>query len=48
MMGDKVGLSPLETLAADVCGAALFGLPDFAGPCRGLLLIEDLVNAAEG
>lgn len=47
MMGDKVGLSPLETLAAMYVGLQLFGLAGFLLGPIGLLLIEDLVNAAE-
>lgn len=46
MMGDKVGLSPLETLAAMYVGLQLFGLIGFLLGPIGLLLIEDFVNAA--
>ena len=48
MMGDKVGLSPLETLAAMYVGLQLFGIAGFLLGPIGLLLIEDLVNAVEG
>lgn len=44
MMGDRVGLSPLETLIAIYVGLQLFGLFGvFLGPI-GLLLIMDLVE----
>lgn len=44
MMGDKVGLSPLETLAAIYVGLKLFGLVGvILGPI-GLLIIEDMVQ----
>ena len=44
MMGDQVGLSPLETLISIYVGLQLFGvLGLFLGPV-GLLLIEDLVE----
>lgn len=48
MMGDKVGLSPLETLISMYVGLQLFGLLGFLLGPIGLLLIEDLVSAAEG
>lgn len=47
MMGNRVGLSSLETLMAMYAGLQLFGLWGFfLGPV-GLLLIEDLVHLAE-
>lgn len=47
MMGDRVGLSPLETLMAMYVGLKLFGLVGFLLGPMGLLLIEDLIKAAE-
>lgn len=45
LMGEQVGLSPLETLISLYVGMELFGvLGLFLGPA-GLLLIEDLVKA---
>ena len=47
MMGKKMGLSPLETLASMYAGLKLFGaLGVILGPV-GLLLIEDLVEEYE-
>ena len=44
LMGGKMGLSPLETLAAIYAGMKLFGiLGVFLGPI-GLLIIEDLAE----
>ncbi len=44
LMGDRVGLSALETLMAIYVGLKLFGIPGlFLGPI-GLILIEDLVK----
>ena len=46
MMGSQVGLSPLENLMAMYVGLELFGIAGlFLGPL-GLLLIEDLTEAA--
>lgn len=47
MMGDRVGLSPLETLIAMYVGLQLFGIPGFLLGPVGLLLIEDLVQLLE-
>lgn len=47
MMGDRVGLSPLETLIAMYVGLKLFGLFGLLLGPIGLLLVEDLVQAAE-
>lgn len=47
MMGDKVGLSPLETLISMYVGLQLFGLLGFLLGPIGLLLIEDAVEAAD-
>lgn len=47
MMGDKVGLSPLETLIAMYVGLQLFGILGFLLGPVGLLLIEDIVKAIE-
>lgn len=48
MMGDKVGLSPLETLISMYVGLQLFGVAGFILGPIGLLLIEDFVQAAHG
>lgn len=48
MMGDKVGLSPLETLIAMYVGLKLFGIAGFLLGPVGILLICDLVKALEG
>lgn len=45
MMGDKVGLSPLETLISMYVGLKLFGIPGFLLGPVGVLLICDLVEA---
>ena len=47
MMGDKVGLSPLETLISMYVGLQLFGLLGFILGPIGLLLIEDIVKSVE-
>lgn len=47
MMGDKVGLSPLETLISMYVGLQLFGILGFVLGPVGLVLIEDIVGAAE-
>lgn len=47
MMGDRVGLSPLENLIAMYVGLQLFGIPGFLLGPIGLLLIEDFVQALE-
>lgn len=47
LMGDKVGLSPLETLVAMYVGLQLFGLLGFVLGPIGLLIIEDLVEEYE-
>lgn len=47
MMGDRVGLSPLETLISMYVGLQLFGIPGFLLGPVGLLLIEDLVQMLE-
>lgn len=47
LMGDKVGLSPLETLVAMYVGLQLFGLLGFILGPIGLLIIEDLVEEYE-
>lgn len=44
MMGDRVGLSPLETLISMYVGLQLFGIAGFLLGPVGLLLIEDLVQ----
>ncbi|HIX16313.1 MAG TPA: AI-2E family transporter [Candidatus Hungatella pullicola] len=44
VMGDKVGLTPLETLAAMYAGLKLFGFWGFILGPLGLLIIEDLVE----
>lgn len=46
MMGDKVGLSPLETLISMYVGLQLFGLLGLLLGPLGLLIIEDGVKAA--
>lgn len=46
MMGDKVGLSPLETLISMYVGLQLFGVEGFILGPIGLLLIEDFVQSA--
>ncbi len=45
LVGDKVGLSPLETLIAIYVGLQLFGIVGFLLGPVGLLLIRDLVEA---
>lgn len=47
MMGDKVGLSPLETLIAMYVGLKLFGIPGFLLGPIGILLICDLLETLE-
>lgn len=47
MMGDKVGLSPLETLISMYVGLQLFGLLGFILGPVGLLLIKDIVSSIE-
>lgn len=47
MMGDRVGLSPLETLISMYVGLQLFGIAGFLLGPIGLLLIEDLVQLLE-
>ena len=47
MMGDKVGLSPLETLISMYVGLQLFGLLGFLLGPIGLLLIEDIVQSID-
>lgn len=47
MMGDQVGLSPLETLITMYVGLQLFGLPGFLLGPVGILLIRDLMEAAD-
>ena len=43
-MGDRIGLTPAETLVSMYVGMKLFGLPGvLLGPI-GLLMIEDLVE----
>ena len=44
MMGNKVGLSALETLVSMYVGLKLFGVLGFILGPVGLLLIEDFVN----
>ena len=46
-MGNEIGLTPLESLAAIYVGWRLFGLTGFILGPVGLILIEDLVEAAE-
>lgn len=48
MMGDRVGLSPLETLISMYVGLQLFGIAGFLLGPIGLLLIEDLVQLFDG
>ncbi len=45
LMGDRVGLSALETLASMYVGIELFGIAGFLLGPVGLLLIEDLLEA---
>ena len=45
LMGEQVGLSPLENLIAMYVGLKLFGIAGFLLGPVGLLLIEDLVEA---
>lgn len=45
LMGDRVGLSALETLASMYIGIELFGIAGFLLGPVGLLLIEDLLEA---
>lgn len=47
MMGDKVGLSPLETLISMYVGLQLLGLLGFLLGPIGLLLIKDMVSCVE-
>lgn len=47
MMGDKVGLTPIETLMSMYIGLQLFGLLGFLLGPIGLLLIEDIVESIE-
>ncbi len=47
IMGNEIGLTPLESLAAIYVGWQLFGFFGFILGPVGLILIEDLVNAAE-
>ena len=47
IMGNEIGLTPLESLAAIYVGWRLFGLTGFILGPVGLILIEDLVEAAE-
>ena len=47
MMGDKIGLSPLETFIAIYAGLKLFGIPGLILGPLGLLLIRDLTEALE-
>lgn len=44
MMGDRVGLSPLETLMSMYVGLELFGIAGFLLGPIGLLIIKDLVE----
>jgi predicted PurR-regulated permease PerM len=47
LMGSRVGLTSLETLISMYVGLQLFGIAGlFLGPI-GLLIIEDLIKAAE-
>lgn len=48
IMGGKVGLSPLETLASMYVGLKLFGLLGFILGPIGLLIIEDIVELYGG
>ena len=43
-MGEKVGLSPIETLVSMYVGIQLFGLTGFLLGPLGLLVIEDLTE----
>lgn len=47
LMGEQVGLSPLETLIAMYVGLLLFGIPGFLLGPIALLLIMDLVTLLE-
>lgn len=47
LMGDRVGLSPLETLMSMYVGLELFGIAGFLLGPVGLLIIRDLVEALE-
>lgn len=47
MMGDRMGLSPLETLMSIYVGLELFGFLGFILGPMGLMLIEDLVEEYE-
>ena len=47
LMGEQVGLSPLETLISMYVGLQLFGIAGFLLGPIGLLLIRDLVEAME-
>lgn len=47
MMGNKVGLTPLETLISMWIGLQLFGLLGFILGPIGLLVIEDVVDACD-
>lgn len=46
-MGNEIGLTPLESLASIYVGWQLFGFLGFILGPVGLILIEDLVDAAE-
>lgn len=48
IMGDKVGLTPLETLVSMFIGLQLFGLLGFILGPIGLLMIEDIVELYGG
>lgn len=47
LMGNRVGLTALETLISMYTGLRLFGVPGFLLGPVGLLLIQDLVKSAE-
>uniref|UniRef100_UPI000A568568 AI-2E family transporter n=1 Tax=Clostridium sp. NkU-1 TaxID=1095009 RepID=UPI000A568568 len=47
IMGGKVGLTPLETLASMYVGLQLFGLLGFILGPIGLLIVEDIVEVYE-
>ena len=47
IMGNEIGLTPLESLASIYVGWQLFGFLGFILGPVGLILIEDLVDAAE-
>lgn len=47
LMGDRVGLSPLETLMSMYVGLELFGIAGFLLGPVGLLIIKDLVESLE-